>query len=68
MQYNPDDNSGTALAGSSQQFFRWDTLFMLIQTTRGDMLCTQEFVCYRCFRWKSQAFLGIDSWFPLRYF
>ena len=44
-----------------QQFFRWDTRFMLIQTNRGDILRRQDFVCYRCFRWKSE-----DSDKPLR--
>ena len=27
---------------------------MFVQTNQGDLLCRQDFVCYRCFRWKSE--------------
>ena len=44
MQYNPGDKSVRALVAWKwpQQFFQWDTRFMLIQTTRGDMLRRQD--------------------------
>ena len=60
MQYYLDDELIRALLQWPQQFFRWDTKFILIQTTRY-MFHRQDFVCYRCYRWK-----GEDSDKPLR--
>ena len=76
-QYNPNNSSVTVLleSGHNSSSVRWGTRYMFIQTNRGDMLRRQDFVCYRCFRWKTEDndeplrndISSGDSWLPVRY-